>query len=239
MKLFTLKTNIANAIALAGLVFAGQAFADVSVYTGGMAYSGAPTYDVQYSGTPSVNVDSKVGAISTKINGQSFLAYCADIFQSTNTGTSTYQTSSLSSVFGTTKAADLTLLADKFYSKVTNASTSAAFQIAAWSVLFGSSTASVSTDWWYGTQTLNSGKLSVGSTAYGSDSTLSTAASWLNNLHNNSVATTGNYAINLFTNTKYQDLITISAVPEADTTAMMLAGLGLLGFAARRKKASV
>ena len=38
-------------------------------------------------------------------------------------------------------------------------------------------------------------------------------------------------------NPSSQTLLTVSAVPEAQTWAMLVAGLGLLGFMSRRRKA--
>jgi hypothetical protein len=45
------------------------------------------------------------------------------------------------------------------------------------------------------------------------------------------------YSFNLYTNGSKQDYLvaSVTAVPEPETYAMMLAGLGLLGFTARRR----
>jgi hypothetical protein len=72
----------------------------------------------------------------------------------------------------------------------------------------------------------------VGNIIANNSITLNTGASVLNG---RAIALTG--AVTMDTNTIYAGLNTVSPVPEPHTYALMLAGLGLLGFMMRRKSA--
>ena len=66
-----------------------------------------------------------------------------------------------------------------------------------------------------------------------------------NTTHSTILNVAGDYQVNLFgnaTGTKvglYAVALNVTAVPEPETYALMLAGLGLVGFAARRRKSAV
>ena len=51
----------------------------------------------------------------------------------------------------------------------------------------------------------------------------------------NAASSTQHYRYDLYTSSLNQDFLVASPIPEPATYAMMLAGLGLFGFAARRK----
>jgi len=84
------------------------------------------------------------------------------------------------------------------------------------------------------TSNLNSGDFySVGNTTVNSQEVVAQAQEWLNYL----MAYSGTkYTVNGYASPNKQDVIVFTPVPEPETYALMLAGLGLLGFAERRRK---
>ena len=232
-------------LAIAGA--ASAAFADIVVING-FKYSGALDTKISEAGRtigstatpgphPGQSVDVYAGEFSGINNGKSFSAYCVDIFKYDALNVMTnYSTSDLNVTFGFTKASDLAKLANQRYGSVTNAKTSAAFQIATWEILFESA----GSPYKLGSDTF---KAVGGSAASGSSSALTLAQSWLDGLASSPV--TFNYDVNylqvasgnqnLVFFTPSSSFIT-SSIPEPGTYRLMLAGLGLLGLAARRKK---
>ena len=228
-----MKTQILKSLIAVSLVSAfamsTSAYADnVTATVSGFAYTNPQVTTITSAASGVNNEAVYAGGFSgTYADSTSFIAYCADISQNLApwNNTQTYTQGNLASAFSTAKAADLTTLSNKFYSLVNNAETSAAFQIATWEILFENPANAYNVS-------NNSFKAIGGSGA-------SLAQTWLSGLNNASYAVTGNYNIGLIQSGKYQDLITVSpvsAVPEPETYAMMLAGLGLMGFAARRRK---
>ena len=59
------------------------------------------------------------------------------------------------------------------------------------------------------------------------------AQEWLNHLMSYSGS---KYSVSGYVSENRQDVIVFTAVPEPETYALMMAGLGLLGFAERRRK---
>lgn len=195
-----------------------------------------------------------VGSTSIPANG-SFLAWCIDIYANMDTGTTAYNLRGSNSVTnpspgqtgygnisgaggdGTTtnlttpntltsnEVLEIERLASNDLSKVTNLETSSAFQLALWEIMAGSNLSLDPTK---------------GSTfaAYGDSSNAITIADgWLANLGN--AAPTEQLYVWAGNKPGYtQDLAVFVAVPEPENYAMLLAGLGLMGFMARRKKTS-
>jgi hypothetical protein len=192
---------------------------------------------------PGKSLDVYAGAFSITDNGGSFSAYCADIYKYDAVNVATVYTpggaSELTAVFDSVKANNLGLLANKFYAGVDSATKSAAFQLATWEILFESS----GSPYTLGADTF---KASGGTAAIGSvanPSALSLAQSWLDNLAGAPV--TGHYDINyLQVISGNQNLVyftpssgfVTSAIPEPETYAMILAGIGMMGLVVRRRK---
>lgn len=164
------------------------------------------------------------GSIS---NGTSFLAYCIDPFQWTSSTPVLYSVSSLDTL-GNSKAAEVSRLYSQSYAGTSGSSlNSAAFQLALWELA------------------KDDGKLASGQvhTTSGTDSKVVALASSMISNAKTGVAGPNQYAFNLYTSGKNQDYLvasmtSVTPVPEPETYAMMLAGLGLIGFTANRRRAS-
>lgn len=210
--------------------------------SGGVGYgSGSISPNPDGSGWASVGVggDSFTTAPNTysftSASG-SFNAWCVDIFTWLSGGTQTYAvggTTELTSVFGSTRVNDLMTLANERYAQVDTRDESAAFQLATWAIMFGTAD--------------GSGKYSLNSSTFNTSAGITGGAiaqSWLDNL--GAVQDTGQFGITylyqgLGTNVakNSQNLVAFTPtapVPEPETSAMLLVGLTLMGFVARRRK---
>ena len=217
--------STAIAVAVAGLFAAQPAAADTLTF-GGFS-NGSVSATVYNAPAPVGGNPTTVSAggfnMTNTTAGGTFQAWCVDIFSwlavSTNytnvSGASFYPTSP-------NKVADLEALATRYLPSVTgNATNSAAFQLAVWEIV--NETA--------GTYNIASGNFHATSAA------AATANTMLSNL--NSVTANTAQILSVWKETPgspTQDLAVFAPVPEPDTYAMMLAGLGLIGFIARRRK---
>lgn len=180
--------------------------------------SGSQNY---FAGSASI----KVGTTSS--NGTSFLAYCIDPFQWASSTPTTYTQSSLSSL-GSSHATDVSKLYSQAYaSTVGNNVNSAAFQIALWELA------------------KDDGNLTTGAvrTTSSTNATIVAAANSMISNAKTGVAGSTNYSFNLYASDTKQDYLvasvsSVSPVPEPNTYALMIAGLGLISFTAGRRRAS-
>jgi len=159
---------------------------------------------------------------------EGFQSFCVDIFHSFNFAVQSNDILQPATIISTTAAADLGRLYTNHHAEIdshgSSAANEAAFQLAVWEIVNEGS----------GTYNLTSG----GFKASGTGSAL--AQSWLTELV---VASTSDYSANIWTVQSMlttghgyaQDVVVFSAVPEPQTYAMLLAGLGLIGFSARRR----
>lgn len=216
------KTGLRLAIAVIGLAGAQAAFAQtvqiVETGLGNGMWSGGLQLPVQgssanyWSGLQTINVTD--GSSTT-----SFLAFCVDPFQWSPSANTTYTRTDFGTFFGS-RAADITALYNEAYAgSLGGNGTAAAMQLALWEVAN------------------DNGILSSGGvrTVAGTDAGLTSGAqALLSNL--GAFAGPSQYSLTLYTSSSNQDYLVASPVPEPETYAMMLAGLGMLGFAARRRK---
>ena len=248
-----MKSNTANGMVRLALLALGLAINSASVLagpqtitanyagsanfgSGGVGYgSGSIAPNPNNSGFTGVGVGGD--SFSTTANTYSFTSatgsfntWCVDIFHWLQGGSVTYNVggaSELSTVFGSSRVTALTSLINEQYSKVNNLDTSAAFQLATWAIMFG-------TPGQGGGYSLNSATFQTSSGITGE----ATAQDWLANL--GSAPTTGNYKITylyqLGDQHTSQNLITLSPVPEPETYAMLLVGLGLIGLTMLQRK---
>jgi len=164
------------------------------------------------------------GSIS---NGTSFLAYCIDPFQRASSSPVSYGVSGLDAL-GTSNAADVSRLYSQSYAGTSGSSlNSAAFQLALWELA------------------KDDGKLTSGNvhTTKDTDSKVVALASSMISNAKSGVAGPNQYSFNLYTSGKNQDYLvasmsSVTPVPEPETYAMLLAGLGLIGFTANRRRGS-
>ena len=214
------------AAAVSGLFAAQPAAADTLRFGG---FSNGSVSATISSATPLLNPRSvSAGGFTmtdtTPNPDVSFQAWCVDIFHTLASSTK-YNLQSGSSFYSAdpTKANALTHLASQYLSSVTNAATSGAFQLAVWEIV---NETGVTNPLSY---SLSGGNFKATSGA------AAQAESWL---HGIDLAGPVTQTLGVWRQ-KYagstQDLAVFAPVPEPETYAMMLAGLGLMGFVARRR----
>lgn len=167
---------------------------------------------------------------------ETFESWCVDIFHNFNFGNPGITTDtkvSAASLFTQAKADDLGRLYTRHHLLIdghnSTANDSAAFQLAVWEIVNESGNA----------YSLSDGVFKASGAGFG------TANSWLADLNSNHAASQYNASVWVVQNNTFaanglptwgaQDVVVFAPVPEPETYAMMLAGLGLLGFSARRK----
>jgi hypothetical protein len=218
--------STAIAVAVAGLFAAQPALADTLDWSGGFFF-GSPTTSYINSISPAVNNENVYAGAFTMTNatagGSSFAAWCASINAPMQNSAAYTLTSATTFYSGDTgKATALSELASNSLASVNNATSSAAFQLAVWEIVNETSGHGYS---------LTAGNF----TANPADGAVLTAANgMLGNLSGPISMTANVWAANTPGST--QDLVVFAPVPEPETYAMMLAGLGLMGFVTRRRK---
>jgi len=208
-----------------------------------LAFGGAQADTVKITGflggrSAGVDLDTprngnfSAGEFTGLWNGNSFSAMCVDVNHDLSFGTTyTNYTAMTPAAYGFT-ATQVGLFnrlyTDYYATSHTNGVNAAAFQIAVWEITYD------------GNGALNHGAGTFTLGAGGNATAKSTAASWLSSLTPlassawtftvlDSRVTGGQSAT--------QDLLVAIPVPEPETYALLLAGLGLLGFVARHRKA--
>jgi hypothetical protein len=158
-----------------------------------------------------------------------FQSFCVDIFHSFSFAVSSTDVLKPASIISSTAAVDLGRLYTNHHSAIdlhsSSGSNEAAFQLAVWEIVNEGS----------GNYSLDGG----GFKATGTGSAL--AQSWLSEL---GVASASDYSANIWTVQSMQttghgyaqDVVVFAPVPELQTYAMLLSGLGLIGFSVRRRK---
>ncbi len=215
MKLQSIVKGIAAAAV--ATAFAGPAMADTVKLTN-FAFTPAKSISVS---TPSYT--GSAGEFVGFLNGNSFATFCTDLAQTFffNTTYNDYSVVDGDTAWGTAKSRSL----DKAVSYMlaaggpTNASNSAAYQAMVWEVLYETS----------GTFSFTGGTF----TASSGDAAAQTA---LNGINWGSIAGQAvTHNVDQLYSRSHQDFMVYAPVPEPETYAMMLAGLGLMGAVARRR----
>lgn len=214
----------ALALALSGL---GAAYADTVSVTGFRD----GRYAVADINTPN-NISPRAGEYVGLWNGNSFHSVCVDVEHYLNFG-STYSnyTAKSTAAYGLSAAQEslLNKLYTHHYAESRDSNEkAAAFQIAAWEIRYDGS----------GVLDLYNGGFTMGTG--GNDTARNTAASWLSSLAGKQ---SGNWSFTVLDSvgnqgdqTSHQDLLVAMPVPEPSEMALLLAGLGLMAAAVRRRR---
>lgn len=215
----------------APLTFAPAARADVLKVTGFAV--GSQTVRL-VSPSPFVSRDVNAGAFNLNPPA-GVLAYCIDLFQTISFGTlySDYTTTSLAADAQITAArkGEIAQLFHGFYTtSLTSSTNSAAFQLALWEIVFETGS----------TLNVDGGDLANRGVTHAKSPTTPAgvvllADTWLGGLGSFSTDLGG---FTTYRSPEHQDQISYRPVPEPPTWALVFAGLGTLGFMARRRQRS-
>jgi len=156
--------------------------------------------------------------------GSTFAAFCIDPSQYSNDGVANYSVSSGLGALGSTNAAWVSnLYSQNYASSIGNSTSAAAFQLALWDLA------------------KDDGNLTTGS-VQATASTNSAVLNLANSMISGAKSGPGSspYSFTVYTSPTAQDYVvaSVTPVPEPETYAMLLAGLGLIGGIARRRKST-
>jgi hypothetical protein len=197
-------------LTMSNYAYGGMSFSIASAaHTGGVGVGGfSAIYDANGAAAPAP---------------KSFVAYCIDLAQSFNWNSSfTVKETNPSILFGAAKALVLDRLYTQHFAEATTSSKSAAFQLAVWEAITETPGGT------YVANGVNGGLFQV----TGDVATIKTAYDWLNGL----TSASGGYTLTALVGPSNQDQMMATPVPEPQTYMMLLAGLGLMGFVARRRQ---
>lgn len=157
-------------------------------------------------------------------SGDSFIAYCIEPSQSN--GRAGLNRDYFVDSFSGAQAQRLQSLFSTEYAQLSSYTDKAAFQIAVWEIMRETG----------GTLDASAGSFHV----LGNDATSSQVAALANSFMATAASYNGPalYSLTRLTSANLQDLVTatpLNAVPEPETYALLLAGLGIIGMVARRR----
>jgi hypothetical protein len=217
--------SIGKSMAIAiGLLVAAQAHADTASFGTWTNGYGVAEFQLPYASSAPTDQNKLVGAggINTVFGGASFTSYCVDLYQelSLNTQYSNYHevSGAAHSFVNSSAATDIGRLFTAFGTNLNSAVDQAGFQIALWEISY---------------ETSGAYDVTAGAAIFkGSDGAALTRASfYLSNL-----AAQSNVNVWVLESGTNQDMVHVTPVPEPSTYALMLAGLGAVGFVSRRRR---
>ena len=204
---------IAATSAQADIVPSGGATSPIDLkYTGSVF--GFETFTIATEANRQVSAGSLQLATANPVG--TFSTYCVELTQTTSGDFKTYNLTNFSTAVGNS----LAHLYQVAGGSPTNQANSAAFQAAVWEIVYETNSG-------YG---LGSGSFQ-GSFAINSITTQ--ANDWLTAVNTFQGSTL--YSAQKYVNDRHQDYLVITSVPEPESYALLLAGLGLIGTIARRR----
>ena len=212
--------------------------AALSLAAMGSASAAGTVLNIEYKGTVgeaitlvldgAASKDYMAGGMQYQLSGgASFEAFCVEYAQSHSlSGVQSYTVGS----FSAPQSRQLQGLFSTSYSRLSSDLDRAAFQTAVWEITHEAPGARLD---------VSQGVFQFG--YLNADSTAQQDADFLNKVNGFLLAADryegpAKYKLTKLENSVYQDLVTVSAVPEPGTYAMLLAGLGAVGFVARRRQ---
>lgn len=225
-----------NHIKLVGLMAGAALLAAQPSLASTMTFDGFKWGSVTTTVATNAPLDAPIGGTTAATggfnvhvdSGSTFEAWCVDIWQWLGGTNYTYQPSPLGVsldagkvTFTQTTIDNLSRLATEAHASVVDATTSAAFQAAIWAIAFDAP----------GAYNLSSGAFTMSGPA----AVTQQAQTWLDNL---AAYSPGAYSVGIWSSPTQQDVVVFSHVPEPGTYLMLLTGLGLMGFTARRRNLS-
>jgi hypothetical protein len=217
--------SISAGIAAALLLGHASASAATVDFTGYVHGSETVNFSVPHPPGPNKTGSPGAGGFATILNGgPSFETYCIDLFQTINFADPAYNhysivPASLHTFANSNAVLDLGRLFAAGH-LVNNSKTEAAFQIAIWEIAYETS----------GTYDLNGGVATFSGGTANTSGALGLATTWLGSLGSGP-----GVALTVLENGEHQDVI-FAPVPEPETYALMLAGLGVMGMLAKKRK---
>lgn len=217
----------------AGVLLSGAALADVTAdveYGGLVAGDYAAVHVKYYEGMHlAKDYSGNAGLMSVLVDGEAKNAFCVEVLQGADWSSRVYTVGS----FGA-EGALLSKLFDSSFGSVSTAAQFAGFQLAVWEVTHEKS----------GTYSMTVTSTSTFDAVSGGSSS---AVGFANQYLQNALAYTGTAKYDLFklSNGRAQDYVVWEptttggdqpSVPEPSTVSLMLAGLGIAGIAARRRR---
>ena len=180
-----------------------------------------------FSGSLNITTGASLKQDGSIANGASFLAYCIDPLQYTSSSPVAYSNALLSSLGSTRETEISNLYSQSYASTAGNSLKSSAFQLALWELA------------------KDDGVLTTGGVhiTNSTDASVVTEANSMISSATHGTVGANHYSFNLYTSGTNQDFLvatlsSVTPVPEPESYAMLLAGLGLIGFTARRRQTS-